>query len=62
MDKKKTKKYKIKIKSKIHPDIYHTAYIDLHCYEKMTKEKETNRKVKINLYCYKKLTKKNNNN
>lgn len=32
--------YPIKIKSEIHPEIYHTILIDLHCYEKMPKGKK----------------------
>lgn len=28
-----------KIKSKLHPDIYHTVRINLHCYERMPDEK-----------------------
>lgn len=34
--------YYVKIKSKIHPTIYHTITIDLHCYESMPKEKTLN--------------------
>lgn len=34
----KNNKHYLKIKSKIHPDIYHTLIINLHCYEKMPTE------------------------
>lgn len=32
--------YLVKVKSKIHPEIYHTILIDLHCYEQMPEEKK----------------------
>lgn len=32
-------KYNVKIKSKIHPSIYHTVRVDLRCYERMPDEK-----------------------
>ena len=31
--------YLLKMKSKVHPSIYHTIKIDLHCYENMPNEK-----------------------
>lgn len=31
--------FDVKIKSKIHPSIYHTAQVDLHCYEQMPSER-----------------------
>lgn len=42
MEKEKVKKHEfnIKIKSKIHPSIFHTAQIDLECYERMPRENE----------------------
>lgn len=49
MKKQKTNKlntkYTVKVKSKVHPEIYHSIQLDLHCYEKMPKEKsEKNKK------------------
>lgn len=39
-------KYIVKVKSKVHPEIYHCIQIDLHCHEKMPKEKhEKNTKL-----------------
>lgn len=43
MPNKNNTKYYLKIKSKIHPDIYHTEFIDLRCYEKMPAENKLNR-------------------
>lgn len=40
-------KYYVKVKSTVHPDIYHTVLVDLHCYEQMPKgEKRQNRSKK----------------
>lgn len=39
-EKNKKTKYNLKVKSKIHPDIYHLVFIDFRCYEKMPKETE----------------------
>lgn len=49
---KETKKYKydIKIRSKIHPSIFHIIKINLKCYEKLTN---------INLYCNEKMPDEN---
>lgn len=33
-------KYYVKVKSKIHSEIFHLILINLYCYEKMPKEKE----------------------
>lgn len=51
MSSKNDKKYQynIKIKSKIHNDIYHTVHIDLYCYEKMPSENKING---LNKKCY----------
>lgn len=37
--KKAENKFQIKIKSKIHPDVYHIIHVDLNCYEQMPKKK-----------------------
>lgn len=49
---KETKKYKydIKIRSKIHPSIFHIIKINLKCYEKLSN---------INLYCNEKMPDEN---
>lgn len=40
-DKKRGKstKYDVKVKSSLHPNIYHVVRVDLHCYEQMPDEK-----------------------
>lgn len=38
--------FNIRIESKVHPSIFHTARVDLNCYEKMPKEKEIMNEVK----------------
>lgn len=45
MHKNKTRKnqtkYYVKIKSTVHPNVHHTVLVDLHCYERMPEEKNT---------------------
>lgn len=57
MDKSKFNEFPIQIKSKVHPHIYHMAYIDLYCYEKMPNEKQLKPKAHKSLYCYERLFK-----
>ena len=40
-------KYNFKIKSKVHKEIYHTAYVDLMCHEKMPSENQILTQTKI---------------
>lgn len=37
--------FNIRIQSKVHPSIFHTARVDLNCYERMPNEKEIMNRV-----------------
>lgn len=40
--------FDVKIKSKVHPSVYHKIRVDLHCYERMPDEKIlTNKKTTL---------------
>lgn len=43
---KKGYKYDLRVKSKVHPEIYHSVKVDLYCYEKINN---------TNLLCYEKM-------
>lgn len=46
---KKNQIYNVKIKSAVHPDIYHVVKINLSCNEKMPSEKELDINSKFHL-------------
>lgn len=43
------KQYMVKIKSKIHQSVYHSVYVDLHCYERMPNDHT------VDLHCYERM-------
>lgn len=52
--------YNVKIKSAVHPDIYHVVQMDLNCHEKMPSEKQLSIRpathmLQIDLNCYEKM-------
>lgn len=55
-------KYNLNVRSKIHPEIYHTALIDLHCYEQIPKEKTICKSNNIDMYCYENMAKEKSQN
>lgn len=50
----KQRDFNVQIKSKIHPNVCHTIQINLHCYERMPKEKGNNQKEE-DLFCYERM-------